>query len=95
MPEQPTTSPGWYVHPDMADSLRYWDGEKWTDQVAPATPKKEKGGVSTTAKGVTIGVLVAAAVTYFAVSIANENSEQECSARNTERAIAGLPADDC
>lgn len=26
---------GWYPHPSMADTQGYWDGQKWTDQVAP------------------------------------------------------------
>ncbi len=31
-------SAGWYAHPSMADTQRYWDGEKWTDNIAPAVP---------------------------------------------------------
>lgn len=31
-----TTPPGWYPHPSMASTLGYWDGERWTDQVAPS-----------------------------------------------------------
>lgn len=27
--------PGWYEHPHMYESLCFWDGEDWTDQVAP------------------------------------------------------------
>ena len=27
---------GWYADPEMAGTQRYWDGEKWTDNVAPA-----------------------------------------------------------
>lgn len=30
-----TTPPGWYPHPRMAATLGYWDGERWTEQVAP------------------------------------------------------------
>lgn len=26
---------GWYPHPTMVDSQGYWDGERWTDHVAP------------------------------------------------------------
>ncbi len=26
---------GWYAHPTMADTRRYWDGEQWTDHIAP------------------------------------------------------------
>ena len=29
---------GWYPNPEVPDSLRYWDGDRWTDHVAhPAT----------------------------------------------------------
>lgn len=27
---------GWYPHPKMTDTVRYWDGNQWTGQVAPA-----------------------------------------------------------
>jgi hypothetical protein len=31
-----TTAPaGWYPHPTMAGTQRYWDGQKWTDHIAP------------------------------------------------------------
>jgi len=29
---------GWYPHPDMAATQRYWDGQDWTDHIAPAAP---------------------------------------------------------
>lgn len=32
--------PGWYAHPTMAHTSRYWDGEAWTDHLSPAI----KGG---------------------------------------------------
>lgn len=39
MSEQSTpTPPGWYADPQMANTQRYWDGERWTDQVAPGAP---------------------------------------------------------
>lgn len=32
-------APGWYPDPNMAATQRYWDGERWTEHVAPlATP---------------------------------------------------------
>lgn len=40
MTDTPTGSPraGWYSHPSMADTKRYWDGTRWTDHIAPVTP---------------------------------------------------------
>lgn len=40
-PPAPKRTPppaGWYAHPSMADTQRYWDGSKWTDHVAPGRP---------------------------------------------------------
>jgi hypothetical protein len=30
-------APGWYPHPSMASTQRYWDGARWTDHIAPAS----------------------------------------------------------
>lgn len=27
--------PGWYPHPEMPQTVRFWDGATWTGQVAP------------------------------------------------------------
>lgn len=27
---------GWYPHPTMTDTRQYWDGDRWTDHIAPA-----------------------------------------------------------
>jgi hypothetical protein len=29
---------GWYPHPSMIDTRRYWDGDAWTDNIAPNAP---------------------------------------------------------
>lgn len=34
--ERTPPSPGWYPDPQMADTVRYWDGSRWTEHVAPA-----------------------------------------------------------
>lgn len=31
----PSTPPGWYPDPKMAGTQRYWDGNRWSDHVAP------------------------------------------------------------
>jgi hypothetical protein len=30
-----TAPAGWYAHPTMAATQRYWDGEQWTENIAP------------------------------------------------------------
>ena len=34
----PTTPAGWYPDPEDASSLRYWDGDAWTEHRSPAAP---------------------------------------------------------
>ena len=35
----PTPTPaGWYPHPTMPNTLGFWDGVAWTQNVAPAAP---------------------------------------------------------
>lgn len=33
--ESKNAPPGWYPHPSMAGTRRYWDGQVWTDHIAP------------------------------------------------------------
>lgn len=41
-PQQaPKAAAGWYPHPSMVDTQRYWDGQRWTDHIAPATPARD------------------------------------------------------
>lgn len=35
-PDIPQVPAGWYRDPSMANTRRYWDGVRWTDNVAPA-----------------------------------------------------------
>jgi hypothetical protein len=35
-PRKPKAPAGWYPHPSMADTRRYWDGAQWSDDIAPA-----------------------------------------------------------
>jgi hypothetical protein len=37
----PTTPAGWYPHPSMAQTRRYWDGAQWTSHIAPAVDGPE------------------------------------------------------
>lgn len=35
--------PGWYPDPEQAQTQRFWDGEKWTDQRAPLNKDEGSG----------------------------------------------------
>ncbi|WP_232836135.1 DUF2510 domain-containing protein [Mycolicibacterium smegmatis] len=44
---------GWYPDPDGAPTQRYFDGKKWTDQLAPlAAPARADDGYSTKSSAV-------------------------------------------
>ena len=38
MPPPPAAAAGWYPDPSGSDSLRYWDGARWTDALSAAVP---------------------------------------------------------
>jgi hypothetical protein len=76
---RPAPPAGWYKHPNMANTQRYWDGERWTDHVAPGTPQPpggvaqptgtppltDKGVDSSYAWLIALAPLAAIAITYF------------------------------
>jgi hypothetical protein len=69
-------APGWYPHPSMADTQRYWDGEKWTDNVAPATAKKaETPSVDFRHWGGVLAICAAMAVAGLAMRDGDSTSE--------------------
>jgi hypothetical protein len=37
-PDSPARGAGWYPDPERAHTLRYWDGDAWTDDRAPDAP---------------------------------------------------------
>lgn len=89
-PARAKPAPGWYAHPTMVGTRRYWDGGKWTDHVAPVeTPVKESRptGVLTIARGVALGLLMAIALATVWYQIQTSNDPLECSTRNAERAL--------
>lgn len=43
MTETTKTGAGWYPHPNMADTRRYWDGAAWTNLVAPSADVPRRG----------------------------------------------------
>ncbi len=36
-------SAGWYPDPELTDTVRYWDGQKWTEHRAPAGETRPPG----------------------------------------------------
>jgi signal peptidase I len=76
----PKAKPGWYPDDSQVDTVRYWDGESWTDQRAPAslipaTPDAERPRPRPRKALVVGGVLAAlAAVAVVVVLIAGGGS---------------------
>lgn len=42
--EQHTPAPGWYPDPATAGQRRFWDGQGWTNNTAPGTPRPATPG---------------------------------------------------
>lgn len=63
MTEQQPAPAGWYAHPSMADTQRYWDGQQWTDHIAPGSPQTAPASPRTEAQAnhtlITVGLLSA------------------------------------
>ena len=57
-----STKPGWHPDPHMENTVRFWDGEKWTDQTAPATgggkPTSTRRGMLMVFGGILAALLV-------------------------------------
>lgn len=55
---------GWYPHPTMADTRRYWDGHAWTDHIAPgaAAPRVQPPIESGNNEGLMIAGIVMAVI---------------------------------
>jgi uncharacterized Tic20 family protein len=43
----PQSPPGWYADPSGSGQQRYWDGQQWSDALAPAGPTTPAGSGST------------------------------------------------
>ena len=49
--------PGWYEDPTVQATLRYWDGQTWTDGPPPSTPQERRDTSQATAlMGVAVGL---------------------------------------
>ena len=72
---RPSAPAGWYPDPEMADTDRYFDGESWTDDVAPATPPPS---TQRSIFGPILGALIAFAVILFIViSVVNQQNRDD------------------
>lgn len=65
----PGAPAGWYPHPTMAGTQAYWDGQAWTDHVAPAQTPPAAGGATQAASSVFL-LLVAVAVVVLMIVVA-------------------------
>jgi hypothetical protein len=74
-PPPPKPQPGWYPDPNGAKAQRYFDGEQWTEQLAPLGPsplqQRSKGGAKSSRKFVIllIASLVAGLVSFVLMQL--------------------------
>lgn len=93
MDETARQSSGWFPNPEQPGSLRYWDGERWTNHLAPAAPAPAKDTSTwTIARGVALGLLAVIALLVVISRVAASDDGLECAQENVERAQQGLPA---
>jgi WD40 repeat protein len=79
MEQQEHPPPGWYRDPAGGRGLRYWDGGRWTDLVAPPTtrPPRAKRGwlVAAIVAAITVAVVVAVtAAVIVAIVVVGDDS---------------------
>lgn len=106
MADQAKKAPaGWYPHPAMANTLRYWDGSSWTEQVAPASTAavpaaparagRSGPGAGVIAVGVALGIVLVILGIWFVGSLVTADDEVDCATENLQRAQDGRPLLDC
>lgn len=82
--------PGWYQHPQMQDTLGYWDGDRWTGQTQPM----KRAGVPMHRRPAAIvgALLVAVLVAVVVLAYLDVLNDSECA---EERWSQGQSAEDC
>lgn len=88
--------PGWYPDSQMAGTQRYWDGARWTEQVAPMPvgskpARKPVIGVLAVAGG----ILLAFAIMWAGYALVTADNDLDCATKNADRALDGRRALDC
>lgn len=86
--EERATPPGWYPDPKMANTQRYWDGERWTDNAAPMPPPVVVHNAIDVWKGiriVAVGILAAVAVIAVVYKV-SQPSDLDCAIQRAEHA---------
>lgn len=87
--------PGWYERPSMHNTLCYWDGKDWTDQVAPAAPASSGPSVGRLAVSVALGIALVVVAIWMIAGFQSANDETDCAIENLERVSNGEAALDC
>jgi|SRR6478752_7069821 len=96
--QKPKAPPGWYPDKRMAGTQRYWDGQSWTDKVAPLAPEvpaQKTVSVWTIARGVALGLLCVIAIMVMLTKCQADQDHTDCLTGNLDRASEGLPLLDC
>lgn len=75
-PPPPSTPPGWYPDPTQAQTLRYWDGQAWTEQRAPLQPAGTTAPGSTYNPAPLILALVGSAIAVIGCFLDAVDSQQ-------------------
>lgn len=80
----------------MADTQRYWNGEHWTEDVAPAAPEPAPDvNYGKAFLVILVGILVAAALIWFVYSLGQSNKYADCLTESLDNATAGRETRDC
>ncbi|WP_227467500.1 DUF2510 domain-containing protein [Nocardioides lijunqiniae] len=82
---------GWYPHPTMADTRRYWDGDKWTENIAPnaAPSRNTPGAIKKISWAIALVFLAPLLVlTFMGTSVDGESCGNWISAEFTDTKIA-------
>lgn len=102
LPDRPLlmSAPGWYPNPDGSDSMRYWDGQQWTEvapkAAAPATP----GGPTLAERSATpeqgksnLRWIIGAVAVFAVVAVVGSIANRPASDTDSNQAAATSAAD--